>query len=92
VTTRFSAPPDRTWGATKSVERQAYAFTTTDTLGDANPGVAVYLRRGRVLMGLYFAHPGGEQIAIDGKTSIPNIVGEFEHRIAALPASVVEGP
>ena len=92
VTTRFSAPPDRAWRTTKSVERQAYAFTTTDDSGETNPGVAVYLRRGRVLMGLYFAQPDVEQIAIDGNTSIPAIVGEFEHRMAALPASVVNGP
>ena len=71
VTTRFSAPPDRAWGTTTSVERQAYAFTTTDDSGDTNPGVSVYLRRGRVLMGLYFSQPDGEQIAIDGNTTIP---------------------
>jgi hypothetical protein len=92
VRTQFSAPPDGSWGTTKSVERQAYAFTTTDEVGEVNSGVAVYLRRGRVLMGLYFSEPDGAQVAIDGKTTIRSIVGEFERRVAALPASVVNGP
>jgi hypothetical protein len=92
ATTRFSAPPDRSWATTPSVQRQAYAFTITDELGETSPGVSVYLRRGRVLVAVYFSQPDAEQIAIDGYTSIPAIVGEFEHRIAALPASVVNGP
>jgi hypothetical protein len=91
VTTQFLAPPDGSWGTTNAVERQAYAFTTTDDLGNAYPGASVYLRRGRVLMGLYFSQPDGAQIAVDGNTTIRGIVAVFEHRMAALPASVVNG-
>jgi hypothetical protein len=45
-----------------------------------------------VLVGLYFLKPTGNQAAVAGKTSIPDIVGAFEARIAALPKSVVNEP
>lgn len=90
VTTKFLAPPDTTWAKTPTVQRQAYAFVTTDPQsGDATPGVAVYLRRGRALMGLYFANPTGTQIPIKGRTTMQQIVSLFEARMAALPAAVV---
>ena len=90
VITKFSAPPDKTWPRSPTVQRQAYAFVTTDQQsGDAEPGIAVYLRRGRVLMGLYFAQPTGAQIPIDGHSTLQQIVSVFESRIAHLPAAVV---
>jgi hypothetical protein len=51
----------------------------------------VYLRRGRALMGVYFAQPDGSQIAVADKTTVAGIVGVFESRMANLPASVVNG-
>ncbi len=62
--TTFKAPPDSNWPNTKSVERLAYNFTTT-AAGKTSPSVAVYLRRGRVLMGVYFPQPNGAQPAVD---------------------------
>jgi hypothetical protein len=88
--TAFRPPPDRTWPRTRSVERLAYAFNTT-AAGSTSPSIAVYLRRGRVLMGLYFPQPNGAQPSVAGKTSIEAIVGLFEARMARLPAKVVSG-
>jgi hypothetical protein len=88
--TTFKAAPDGSWPRTKSVERLAYSFTTT-AAGKSTPSVAVYLRRGRVLMGVYFPQPSGAQPAVGGKTTIAGIVGLFELRMARLPASVVNG-
>jgi len=88
--TVFKAAPDGRWPRTPSVERQAYSFTTTSN-GTTSASIAVYLRRGRVLLGLYFPQPNGAQSAVEGKTSIPGIVGVFEARMARLPAKVV-GP
>jgi hypothetical protein len=86
--TAFKDPPDRTWPRTRSVQRLAYAFDTT-AAGTTTPSVAVYLRRGRVLMGLYFPQPNGAQPSVAGKTSIESIVGLFEARMARLPANVI---
>jgi len=91
VTTQFGAAPDKSWPAVDGVQRQAYSFTTTDDLGSTNDNIAVYLRRGRVLEGLYFPQPGGDQPPVQGQTSIANIVHLFEERIAALPASAIGG-
>jgi hypothetical protein len=86
--TAFKAAPDRAWPRTPSVERLAYSFTTTSG-GTTSPSIAVYLRRGRVLMGVYFPKPAGSQPAVAGKTSVADIVGLFEARMARLPAKVV---
>jgi hypothetical protein len=92
VITKFSAPPDPSWPRLPTVQRQAYAFVTTDPQsGQSVPGIAVYLRRGRALMGIYFAKPGGAQIPIDGHTTIEQIVALFEARMARLPQTVVNG-
>jgi hypothetical protein len=91
VTTHFNAPPDGAWPQSSGVERQAYDFVATDQLGQAQHFVGVYLRRGRVLLGVYFAHPDGTQLAISGQTTVAGIVSVFEARMAQLPASVVNG-
>ena len=91
VTTRFQAAPDRTWPGVESVQRLAFAFTTTDSQGLTESHVAVYLQRGRVLEGVYFPSPGGSQLAVEGQTTIAGVVGVFEKRIAGLPASAVAG-
>jgi len=86
--TAFKAAPDRTWPRTRSVARLAYSFTST-AAGKTSASIAVYLRRGRVLMGVYFNQPSGSQPAVDAQTSIEGIVGLFEARMARLPAKVV---
>ena len=86
--TVFKAAPDGAWPHTPTVERQAYDMVTTQS-GKSSRSVAVYLRRGRALLGVYFPQPAGAQPAVAGKTSIADIVGVFEARLAALPASVV---
>jgi hypothetical protein len=83
-------PPDGSWPAVPTVERQAYDFISSAG-GQPQHSVAVYLRRGRVLMGVYFPQPDGDQSPVMGKTTIPDIVTVFANRIAALPASVVNG-
>ena len=91
VTTRFQTAPDRTWPNVAGVERLAFAFTTTDSLGLTEAHVAVYLHRGRVLEGVYFPSPAGAQPPVEGQTTIAAIVGVFAKRIAALPPASVGG-
>ena len=88
VTTRFAAAPDANWPQTPTVNRRAYDLTSDDGTGPRRT-VAVYLQRGRVLLGVYFAKPEGTQLAVEGQTTIEGIVGVFAKRLAALPTSVV---
>jgi hypothetical protein len=89
VATKFNPAPDRSWPTVAGVDRLAYDFTTTDTQGQTQHSVAVYLRRGRVLLGLYFSQPDAAQTALNGQTTIPGIVNVFENRLAQAPTSLV---
>jgi hypothetical protein len=92
VTTRFRPAPDGTWPRTPTVERLAYDFVTTDaTTGGTSHSMAIYLRRGKALIGLYFAQPDDPQIAVAGRTTVAGIVGLFEARLAKVPAELIGG-
>ncbi len=89
VTTVFGAAPDRTWPAPPAgVQRQAYDLTTTDISGQSTRSTAVYLRKGRALLGIYFMTSGDPGVTVNGKNTIPDIVKVFEARVAALPDAV----
>jgi len=89
VTTKFSAAPDTKWGHTPTVDRAAYDLTATTENGDSFHSVVVYLRRGKVLMGLYFSQPDGPQSYFAGKTEIGDIARVFESRMASLSDEAV---
>ncbi|MGI8809352.1 MAG: DUF2510 domain-containing protein [Acidimicrobiales bacterium] len=89
VTTTFNAPPDSGWPQTPSVSRHAFDMVSDDGTGRPRRTVAVYLQRGRALLGVYFSQPDGPQMAVAGQTTIEGIVGVFAARLAALPVSVV---
>jgi Protein of unknown function (DUF2510) len=91
VTTHFNAAPDAPWPQTATVQRLAFDFNTTDSLGQTQHSVAVYLRRGRALLGVYFSQADGPQTVITGQSTIAGIVNLFANRLAQLPASVVNG-
>lgn len=87
--TTFRAPPDAGWAQTPTVNRLAYDLTSDDGSGQPRHTIAVYLQRGRALLGVYFAAPDGDQVPVQGQTTIEGIVGVFAARLAALPTSVV---
>ena len=89
VATHFNPRPDADWPQTGTVTRLAFDLTTTDETGQTEHSVAVYLQRGRVVLGVYFPKPDGPQAPVAGQTTIPGIVGVFAGRVAALPASIV---
>jgi hypothetical protein len=89
VTTRFDPAPDGAWPQVPSVERLAFAFETTSATGETGHSVAVYLRRGRALLGVYFSHPESSVAVVEGKTAIPDIVTIFAHRLAKLPVAAI---
>ena len=88
-TTKFNPAPDGAWPQVAGVERRAFDFTSTDDTGQAQRSVAVYLRRGRALMGIYFPQPDSAQTPVAGQTTIAGIVNVFAQRMADLPDSVV---
>jgi hypothetical protein len=89
LTTRFDTAPDTTWPSTPGVTRIAYSLRTTDTNGRTRHTIAVYLRHGRALLGVYFIQPDGAQASIGGSTSIESIVSVFERRIAAFTSTAI---
>jgi hypothetical protein len=92
TTTTFHPTPDTDWPQTPSVEREAFSLTTTPANSSSMDSLAVYLRRGRVLLGVYFSKPDGAQPPIDGHTKPADIVSAFATRVAQLPASFVADP
>lgn len=91
TTTKFRAAPDGSWPRTPTVERLAFDFDSTDTTGNVRRSVAIYLRRGRALIGLYFPDPTSPQAAVGGRTTIAGIVALFEARLAQAPARAIGG-
>ena len=89
-TTTFGPAPDTNWPQAPTVNRLAFDVTITEPATPPRRLVAVYLQRGRALLGVYFSQPEAtQQLAVEGKTTIEEIVGVFAARMAALPTSVV---
>jgi len=88
VTTKFLAAPDASWPHSAGVTRAAYDFQVA-AQGQTVRSTAVYLWRGRALLAIYFSSSSGDQVAVQGKTTIRAIEGVFETRLAALPLAVV---
>jgi hypothetical protein len=89
VTTRFGPAPDTDWPQVPSVERLAFAFESVDASGESTHSVAVYLRRGRALLGVYFSHADAPTAVVQGKTALGDIVTIFANRLAKLPVAAV---
>lgn len=89
VTTRFRPPPDAGWPQVPQVERLAFAFDSIDNSGDSTHSVAVYLRRGRALLGVYFSHADAPTAVVEGKTALGDIVNIFAARLAKLPLAAI---
>ena len=86
VTTTFRAAPDTRWPRVAGVDRLAFEFDTTDANGQHHRSIAVYLRRGRALLAVYFSKYSDPQVIVGGKKTIPDIVRFFEDRLAAAPS------
>jgi hypothetical protein len=89
ATTRFGPAPDGAWPQVPSVERLAFAFDTTDATGNTSHVVAVYLRRGRAFLGVYFSNPDSMPAVVEGHAALPDIVNVFATRLAKLPVAAI---
>ena len=89
VTTRFGPAPDGAWPRVPGVERLAFEFDSISTSGESTHSVAVYLRRGRALLGVYFAQTDAPTAVVQGHTAPAEIVRLFAERLAKLPVAAV---
>lgn len=89
TTTRFKPAPDTDWPQVPTVERLAFAFDSVGVDGETNQSVAVYLRRGRALLGVYFSHADAPTAVVEGRTALSDIVTIFAERLAKLPVAAV---
>ena len=71
------------------IDRLGLSVTTSAPDVPAQQETLVFLRRGRLLLGLYFLVPDGPQAQVDGGDTIASTVSVFEQRVAALPADDV---
>jgi len=87
--TVFGPTPDVTWPATPGVERLAFSETVSDAAGYVAHSTGVYLRRGPLLLGLYWT-PNTTVVPIDGQATIEGIEKVFEGRLASvtIPSSI----
>ncbi len=78
----------------------AHCASATTVATPTTPGVdraaltergseAVFLRRGRLLLGLYFVDTGTQQAQVSGTDTVATTVGTFQRRVAALPEADV---
>ncbi len=77
------------WPEAAAVDRQAFAASVSDPRGETYHSVVVYLRRGRLVVGVYFNNTDGTPSVVTGATTIGATVGLFQRRMAELPASDV---
>jgi len=90
TTIDYLPAPDDDWADANGVERLAYEFETeSPTTGERTVAASVYLRRGRVLLGIYIPDARRSQPAVAGRTTVRGIVELMQDRLAALPAEVV---
>ncbi|HEX4865966.1 MAG TPA: hypothetical protein VFV02_17990, partial [Acidimicrobiales bacterium] len=86
--TVFGPKPDTGWANVAGVVRLAYDATVSDQQGQSQEAVAVYLRRGRILLAVYVNDPKNP-VAIEGHTTLEGIAQVFAQRLGSLSAAVV---
>jgi hypothetical protein len=87
---RVHAASTTGWPEPGAIDRVALAVSVAESGGDAHDDeVVVYLRRGRLVLGLYFVLPTAPQSLVSGAPTVGATVGVFERRITALPLADV---
>ncbi len=91
VLSTFAPDLDSAWRPPPpGVERLAYDLLMVYDSGEVARTLAVYLRRGRILLGLYFfIQPDIPIPSVQSQTTLEGIVDVFAARMAELEASVV---
>jgi hypothetical protein len=86
---KVTAASQSGWPSAPGLDRVALHVTLSEPAGGSEEQLVVYLRRGRLLLGIYFETPDGPQPPVDGQSTIAGIMGVLQQRIEALPAAEV---
>jgi hypothetical protein len=80
--------PDTGWSNVAGVDRLAFDATVSDQKEHSQEHVDVFVKRGRILIGVYIRNPESP-VAVDGNANLEGIVNVFAQRLAALPEAAV---
>jgi len=91
--TLFNPTPDRGWAPPPAgIERLVFDMFVVDEQGRAARTAAIYLRRGRILLGLYYyLLPNQPLPAVEGQNTVEGITNVFATRLRELSPKVVAG-
>lgn len=92
LTWRFGDAPDAGWPDQPGVRRQAYAFTVTTSDGQDFVSNAVYLQRGRMILGLYSTPPEATSTTIRNAPDEQRYVEVMTNRLSELPEESLQRP
>ena len=84
---RVRGDTDLGGGRPSGLDRLGLTVQASEAGSPAESEVLVFLRRGRLLLGLYFVQAAGPQAQIDGASTIASTVRTFEDRVEAVPAA-----
>ncbi len=93
VRTLFNPTPDEGWAPPPAgIERLVFDMFLVDEQSRAARTAAVYLRRGRILLGLYYYLLPTEPLpSVGGETTVEGITEVFAARLRELSDKVVKG-
>jgi hypothetical protein len=86
---RFEDRPDTDWPDVPGVTRLAFAFTITDEQGNAEHVVTAFLRRGRLLVGIYAFGDVPDAVLSPDVGGTEGLVERVAQRMTDVPSSVV---
>ena len=89
LTYHFESAPDAAWTDVPGVTRLAFQFTLTDDQGNTERAVTVFLRRGRLLVGIYAFGDAVDAVLAPDVGGVQGLVERIAGRMSDLPSSVV---
>jgi hypothetical protein len=87
----FGPAPDANWPAVPNVERLVFDYIEMNQAGDVGRAALVFLRRGRILLGIYvYLQPDQAPPSVNGAQTVDAITDVFAKRLAELPQSITK--
>jgi hypothetical protein len=86
---RFERAPDTSWTDVPSVTRLAFQFTLTDQQGETAHALIVFLRRGRLLVGVYAFGEAVDLVLAPDVGGVEGLVERVAGRMSDVAAAVV---
>lgn len=87
----FGPAPDANWPAVANVERLVFDYIEMNQAGDVGRAALVFLRRGRILLGIYVYFQADQAPpSVNGAQTVDAITNVFATRLANLPQTVTK--